>query len=397
MKRYEFEHGVMIPVSLPREKNKGCCKLTSLGQLSDSEGLYCLDSNALEVQSKKLSQEEQEFFSRDVENGNAVLINLNWGTVDQWKERLEKKKIDKKRVHLLALGDVGSTVLTALKLLGGDCIETLGIFDMNENVCKRWESELNQAAFPWDYDRMPEVVILKEEELFQCDMFVFCASKGIPPVGAEVKDVRMVQFEANRGIISIFAKKARESGFQGLFAVVSDPVDPLCKAAFLASNTDEYGNFDGKGLLPEQVQGYGLGVMNARAAYYAKKEERFSSFLKDGRAYGPHGQDLVIANSIEAYDDSLSKELTQLAIDANLRTRDLGFKPYVAPAISSAAISLILTLQGEWHYSSNFLGGVFMGCKNRSTPWGLEMESLPLPKQLFDRVEKAFRGLEEIK
>jgi len=240
-------------------------------------------------------------------------------------------------------------------------------------------------------------VILKEEELFQCDMFVFCASKGIPPVGAEVKDVRMVQFEANRGIISIFAKKARESGFQGLFAVVSDPVDPLCKAAFLASNTDESGNFDGKGLLPEQVQGYGLGVMNARAAYYAKKEERFSSFLKEGRAYGPHGQDLVIANSIEAYDDSLSKELTQLAIDANLRTRDLGFKPYVAPAISSAAISLILTLQGEWHYSSNFLGGVFMGCKNRSTPWGLEMESLPLPKQLFDRVEKAFRGLEEIK
>ncbi len=287
--------------------------------------------------------------------------------------------------------------MTALKLLGGDCIETLGIFDMNENVCKRWESELNQAAFPWDYDRMPEVVILKEEELFQCDMFVFCASKGIPPVGAEVKDVRMVQFEANRGIISIFAKKARESGFQGLFAVVSDPVDPLCKAAFLASNTDESGNFDGKGLLPEQVQGYGLGVMNARAAYYAKKEERFSSFLKEGRAYGPHGQDLVIANSIEAYDDSLSKELTQLAIDANLRTRDLGFKPYVAPAISSAAISLILTLQGEWHYSSNFLGGVFMGCKNRSTPWGLEMESLPLPKQLFDRVEKAFRGLEEIK
>ncbi len=57
MKRYEFEHGVMIPVSLPREKNKGCCKLTNLGQLSDSEGLYCLDSNALEVQSKKLSQE----------------------------------------------------------------------------------------------------------------------------------------------------------------------------------------------------------------------------------------------------------------------------------------------------------------------------------------------------
>ncbi|WMI82178.1 lactate/malate family dehydrogenase [Anaerotignum sp. MB30-C6] len=396
MKRFEFNQGVMIPVRLPRENNKGCCRLTHLGQLAGEEGLFWLNSNALNMVSQKLSKKEREGFTQDIENGNAVLINLNWGTVEQWKERLEKNHKGKKSVHLLALGDVGSTVLTALKLLGGDCIQTLGIYDVNENVCKRWESELNQGAFPWDYDRMPEVVILKEEELFDCDMFVFCASKGIPPVGSEVQDVRMVQFEANRGIISVFAKKARDSEFQGLFAVVSDPVDPLCKAAFMASNSDENGVFDGKGLRPEQVQGYGLGVMNARAAYYAKKEERFSSFLKEGRAYGPHGQDLVIANSIENYDEALSKELTQLAIEANLRTRELGFKPYVAPAISSAAISLILTLQGEWHYSSNYLGGVYMGCKNRTTPWGVEIESLPLPKQLFVRLEKAFRGLEGI-
>lgn len=397
MKRYELQQGAMIAVSFPGEKNKGCCKFTHLGQLADSEGLFCLDSNALDEKSQKISKEIRDKFAEDLNKGNTAIVNLNWGTVEQWKERLEKSQTAKKRVHLLALGDVGSTVLTALKLLGGDCVQTLGIYDVNENVCKRWESELNQAAFPWDYDRLPEVVILKEDELFDCDMFVFCASKGIPPVGSEVKDVRMVQFEANRGIVSIFAKKARKSKFQGLFAVVSDPVDPLCKAAFLASNTDKEGNFDGKGLRPEQIQGYGLGVMNARAAYYAKKEERFSSFLKEGRAYGPHGQDLVIANSIEAYDDSLSRELTQLAIDANLRTRELGFKPYVAPAISSAAISLLLTLQGEWHYSSNYLGGVYMGCKNRTTPYGLEIESLPLSKQLFERLEKAFRGLEEIK
>lgn len=396
MKRCEFQQGVMIPVSFPRERSKGFCRLTHFGQLGEVEGLFCFDSNALEEKSQGISEEVKEKYRMDIEQGNATIVNLNWGTLEQWKKRLEKPQQEKKRVHLLALGDVGSTVLTALKLLGGDCIHTLGIFDVNENVCKRWESELNQAAFPWEYDKLPEVVILKEEELFDCDMFVFCASKGIPPVGSEVKDVRMVQFEANKGIVSLFAKKARMSQFEGLFAVVSDPVDPLCKAAFMASNTDENGSFDGKGLRPEQIQGYGLGVMNARAAYYAKKEERFSSFLKEGRAYGPHGQDLVIANSIHAYDDTLSKELTQLAIDANLRTRELGFKPYVAPAISSAAISLILTLRGEWHYSSNFLGGVYMGCRNRTTPWGLELESLPLPKQLFVRLEKAFHGLEEI-
>ena len=206
----------------------------------------------------------------------------------------------------------------------------------------------------------------------------------------------MAQFEANKELISFFAKKARIAGFKGLFAVVSDPVDPLCKAAFLASNENMEGQFDGKGLLPEQIQGYGLGVMNARAAYYAKQDARFASFLTEGRAYGPHGENLVIANSIEHYDDALSRELTRLAVEANLRTRELGFKPYVAPAISSAAISILLTLRGEWHYSSNFLGGVYMGCKNRTTEYGLEMEALPLPEALFLRIEKAYQSLEAI-
>ncbi|MGN1231535.1 MAG: lactate dehydrogenase, partial [Anaerotignum sp.] len=218
----------------------------------------------------------------------------------------------------------------------------------------------------------------------------------IPPVGSAVQDVRMAQFEANRGIISLFAKKARAAQFAGLFAVVSDPVDPLCKTAFLSSNEGEEGKFDGKGLRPEQVQGYGLGVMNARAAYYAKQDARFSSFLTEGRAFGPHGEDLVIANSISAYDDALSKELSRLAVEANLRTRELGFKPYVAPAISSAALSILLTLRGEWHYSSNFLGGVYMGCKNRTTEYGLEMEALPLPEALFRRIERAYQNLEAI-
>ncbi len=149
-------------------------------------------------------------------------------------------------------------------------------------------------------------------------------------------------------------------------------------------------------LLPEQIQGYGLGVMNARAAYYAKKDVRFASFLTEGRAYGPHGADLVIANSIAQYDDALSRALTQLAVEANLRTRELGFKPYIAPAISSAAISLLLTLRGEWHYSSNFLGGIYMGCKNRSTPFGLETEILPLPEPLFARIRQAAENLEAI-
>lgn len=302
----------------------------------------------------------------------------------------------KKRVHLLALGDVGSTVLMALKLLGGDRISTIGICDVNEKALERWEFEMNQVTYPWEYDRLPPVEIVPREAVFQCDVFCFVASRGIPPVGSAVEDVRMAQFAANRELVEGFARQARQDGFRGLFAVISDPVDPLAKAALLASNCGENGKYDGLGLLPEQIQGFGLGVMNARAAYYARQEERFASFLQEGRAFGPHGKGLVIANSIEHYDDALSRELTALALGANLKMRELGFKPYAAPALSSAALSLLLTMEGAWHYSSVFLGGVYLGIKNRFTPYGVETETLPLPDALFTRLQETERELHSI-
>ena len=121
-----------------------------------------------------------------------------------------------------------------------------------------------------------------------------------------------------------------------------------------------------------------------------------TSFLTEGRAFGPHGADLVIANSIEHYDEALSLELTKKTVEANLEVRGLGFKPYLAPAISSAAISLLLMMRGEWHYSSNFLGGVWGGSRNRTTEAGLEMEQLALPESLYQRIQKAFDNLQII-
>ena len=306
----------------------------------------------------------------------------------RWQDALAfcQPKPGKKRVHLLAVGDVGGTLLTALKLLGGDCISAIGIRDLNENTVARWTAEMGQIAWPWDYDALPEVEVIPENRLFDCDVFIFAATKAIPAVGSEISDVRMAQFAANRPLVEHFAKQAREARFGGLFMVLSDPVDPLCKAAWLASNTAPDGTLDHQGLLPEQVQGFGLGVMNARAAYFAKQDPRFASFLTEGRAFGPHGRGLVIANSIEHYDDTLSRELTQLVETANLRIRELGFKPYVAPAVSSGAMQLLLTLRGDWHCSSVPLGDVWFGVKNRFTPQGLEVETLSLPDALLARL-----------
>ena len=307
-----------------------------------------------------------------------------------------KPKKGKKRVHVLAIGDVGSMLLTGLHLLGGDVISSIGICDISDKVTARWEFEENQIAYPWDYDAMPEVDVVDQDHLFDCDVFVFVASKGIPPVGSGVKDVRMYQFENNSKIIGHYAKMAREKNFKGLFCAVSDPVDPLAKTAFLESNKNEAGEYDWMGLLPEQIQGFGLGVMNARAAYYAKRDPRFKQFLTEGRSFGPHGQELVIADSIENYNDELSKELTNLTVTANLHMRAIGYKPFVAPAFSSGAISILMTLREQWHCGSVFLGGVYMGVKNRYTEHGLETETLALPDALYERIVFAAENLAKI-
>ena len=289
----------------------------------------------------------------------------------------------KNKVNILALGDVGSTLLIGLKLLGKNSISSIGIYDRSKDKIKRWEYEMGQTSFPFE-DFLPEVHGIQRDELFDCHMFVFCASKGVPPLGSEGIDVRMVQFEENAKLIKEYASMAAAKEFKGIFAVVSDPVDLLCQAALK----------EGRGmLLPEQIKGYGLGVMNARAIYYSKKYNKFSMYLKEGRAFGPHGKDLVIANSIRDYDDDLSKELTRYVVEANLEVRKTGFKPYVAPALSSGAISIVHTLEGKYHYSSNYLAGVYMGAKNRNLPSGLDIEKIKMPDKLFERIKETYERL----
>ena len=240
----------------------------------------------------------------------------------------------KNRVHILALGDVGTTMLMGLRLLGGDAISTIGILDLSRENMLRLEQEINQISWPFGQKALPEVCPISGEELFDCDVFVFCASKGSTGAGRFGRRAHGAAFRQYTTDPPLRYAGCR-SGFKGLAAVVSDPVDPLCRA-FLDSSQ----------LAAWQVQGYGLGVMNARALYYSKRDPRFARYAEEGRAFGPHGADLVIADSIRDYDDVLSRELTELTVSANMRVRELGYKPYIAPALSSAAISILLTLQG---------------------------------------------------
>ena len=303
---------------------------------------------------------------------------------------------EKVRVNLLALGDVGSTLLLGLRLMGGDVISSIGICDLREGVAQRWEFELNQIQLPGPYDALPPVEIVSPEQLFDGDVFLFCASRFVPDTAVKTGDVRMAQYRLNRELAALYAQKARQARYRGLFCVVSDPVDPLCRAVLTESTRAPSGEMDSQGRFSHQVRGFGLGVMNARAAYYARKDPRFASFLTEGRSFGPHGEDLVIANSIDRYDDGLSRLLTERTVHANLQMREMGFKPYVAPALSSGALSLLLCLRGQWHCSSTYLDGVFMGARNRVLPTGTELERLPLPQALRDRLQTTMDRLRAI-
>lgn len=300
----------------------------------------------------------------------------------------------KARVHIVALGDVGTTMLIGLLLAGQDVIRSVGMCDINEKNLARLEMEMNQIRYPFAGQEgcpdpvLPSVTIVGEADVFDCDVFIFCASKGVPPVGAG-GDVRMAQLEANRSLIAHYASLARQAGFGGQVCIVSDPVDPLCYA-FLRES----------GLHPAQIQGYGLGVMHARACYYARKNPRFAHYLTEGRAFGPHGADLVIADRLDGYDDALSKELTDLVVHANVAVRDLGYKPYIAPALSSAALSIILTLRGQWHYGSVYLGdaskGAFFGVKNRVASGCVTYEDVCACPALYERWKRAYTALSRI-
>ena len=71
---------------------------------------------------------------------------------------------EKKKVHLFALGDVGSVLLTGLVLQGADCISEIGLYDVREHVCDRYEFEMGQVLDSAGRTQTVPVRVLTERE-----------------------------------------------------------------------------------------------------------------------------------------------------------------------------------------------------------------------------------------
>jgi malate/lactate dehydrogenase len=354
---------------------------------SKEEGIHLLQK------SKKIVYDLPLWLNERIKEKKVSSLNTEY---PNWQDVITYKFPSRWKVNIVGLGDVGGVLLAGLRLLAGNCVESIGIYDKNINAVKRWELEANQIFCPFPAQKFPEVYPLREENIFDCDMFIFCATVGVPSLEEKKEDVRMKQFKGNSKIISDYARKAREKSFKGIFAVISDPVDLLCKVVFLTGNKNTSGEFDFKGLAGDQIRGYGLGVMHARAVYYSKQNTETAKYNREGRAFGPHGQGLVIVNSLKKYNENLSEILTNQTVKANLEVRKTDFKPYVAPALSSGSYPLIATMRGKWHYSATFMGGVFMGTKNRLLKSGTEIERLDLPTNLMDKIKESYKDLGNI-
>ncbi len=363
---------------------RGFYAIRRLSELDEAEGVGLL--------LPARAADETEGLARFVSENGASVLNTAFSRCFRVLEDYRGRCREVRRLNLVGLGNVGGTVAVGLKLLGTD-IREIGVFDLDERQRARYEAELGQVLPVRDGERLPDVLSIAKPELFECDALLFTAARRVPDVGSEEKDVRMIQYAANRELLREYARMARESGFTGMFAQISDPVDQLSRAVFLMSNQDESGAYDWKGLLPEQVRGFGLGVMRARAIACNAREGVKSPELC---VFGPHGKGLVVANAPgERYWDDYSEHLTKKTEEANLEIRKIGFKPYIAPGLSSACVSVLRAVRGEWHDAAAPIGGVYFGCRARFTPNGPELMRQPLHEELQRRIGESYERLKK--
>lgn len=278
-----------------------------------------------------------------------------------------------KRITVIGMGDVGLTMVLGLMLYGRERFEEISIYELNEKARLRFEHELGQIRS--QHLSFPAIKLIDKEEIPRTDMVLFCASKPLPKPDEAIGDVRLMQLDDNWLILEEYLKLLEDNHYDGLIGIVSDPVD------LLATRTIRRFSFE-----PRKVMGFGQGVMAARAAFYGGE---------DIHLFGPHGQGLFVANDLKDFSIEKSKEITEKTLNENLVIRSFGFKPYIAPALSSAAIAIVDLLEGRWHYSSQYLGNIHWGELYRMNGRKLEMKKIKNPA-LLNEVKKTYEGVVRI-
>jgi hypothetical protein len=274
-------------------------------------------------------------------------------------------------VGISGLGRVGGLAASALAAAekARTHIGTLLIHDCDQDNLERMRQELDCVASWRGAAVLPRVEAASLPEMFRrCDAFLFAAARAVPPLGAP-GDVRLPQFEPNREALRAAVDAAGEAAYPGLFFIISDPVELLAQAGFHDSNAPR-GEFLGRGLAPERMAGLALGIMWGRALARARAEGCGARVARRGVPYGPHSTDVLVYDDPADPDLELSRAMTQAARTGNYRIRDLGYIPFIGPALSSIVLTLPALLAGREVLASTFVDGVYFGAPSRLR-WGL--------------------------
>ena len=283
----------------------------------------------------------------------------------------EPPKVRAFTVGISGLGRVGGLAASALAAASAaeTGIGTLLLHDCDGDNLERMARELATVASWKGGVPLPEVKAATLPDMMRrCDAFLFAAASAVPPLGAE-GDVRLPQFEPNRAALKGALDAAAGAAYTGLFLMVSDPVELLAQTAFHDSNAPA-GAFLGTGLAPERVAGLALGVMWGRALAQARAAGQGERVARRGVPYGPHSQEVLVFDDPEAPDPELSRVMTEAARSGNYRIRDLGFLPFIGPALSSIVLTLPDLLAGREVLASSYVDGVYFGAPCR-LQWGL--------------------------
>jgi hypothetical protein len=89
-----------------------------------------------------------------------------------------------------------------------------------------------------------------------------------------------------------------------------------------------------------------------------------------GVPYGPHSTDVLVYDDPADPDLDLSRAMTLAARTGNYRIRELGYIPFIGPALSSIVLTLPALLAGREALASTFVDGVYFGAPSRLR-WGL--------------------------
>ena len=105
---------LFAPVAGDPVLGRGSFRVSCPGQLAAPHGLEVLDASRLP------RVEVDEACAAAIQEGRLTAVNMSR---PGWEALLDLQPSPrKKRVNVLAIGDVGSTLLMGLKLLGGDCL-----------------------------------------------------------------------------------------------------------------------------------------------------------------------------------------------------------------------------------------------------------------------------------